>query len=240
LEVRLADLQANPAAEAGQGTDIAPKYITSEDLNRAISKRLGEFSAKQEKAFTDLASGLGSKLDALVANPAPARDSAAAGKGESPAGSVEDHPLVKGLQKRLSELETSTKAAHESAAAEKAKSRDAEMRRRLSDSLASHGVDSARMKHAIGYLVDAQKMVRLSEDGETIVFKDESDGDLDLATGLKAWVKTDDGKLYIPPRGAQGSGDRGGATPAKSNDPNVTRENAASLLLSHLTGGAKQ
>jgi hypothetical protein len=96
---------------------------------------------------------------------------------------------------------------------ERARGRDAQMRQRLGDALSAAGIDGVRARHAVGLLVDAERRVRWSEDGTALLFRTDGHDELELALGLREWLKTDDAKLYLPARGAQGSGDRPGAQP---------------------------
>lgn len=226
----------NPGAQGTEPPADPPKYATVDDLAK-LARRFDAYAAESKKGVDAIAS-MTSKLDELLQGP-PAAGSAGPGKPDAPAQSVEDTPQFKGLLKRLGELETRAKSAEETAASEKARARDADMRRRLADALAGHGIDGSRAKHAVGYLVDAAKVVRLADDGEAILFKDPDGGDLDLNTGLKGWIKTDDGKLYVPPRGAHGSGDRPAGTPAGKPGESFSREAVAEQLLSHLRGGPR-
>lgn len=137
------------------------------------------------------------------------------GEGEKPGGQgnvdVESLPAFKGLKKQLDDAAKKIQAAEEREAAAKARQRDVTLRQQLSEALGKHGVDPKRMAHALSYLIDGTKSVRYSaDDAEDIVFRDGEGADVDLATGLKSWAQTDDAKIYLPPRGASGSGDRPG------------------------------
>ena len=116
--------------------------------------------------------------------------------------------LVKGLQKQITDLQLSVKQAKEARQAE----RNLTVRQKVSEELAGLGFDSARIRQATGNLIDADKRVRWDDESQSIVFKD-SDGDIDLQTGLKSWAKTDDAKIYLP----QPAG--GGGKPVPSPPP---------------------
>jgi hypothetical protein len=53
---------------------------------------------------------------------------------------------------------------------------------------------------------------------------------------LKDWLKTEDAKLFLPPRGASGSGDRPGAGPPRSPAVAPTRNDVAEGLRRALLG----
>lgn len=195
-------------SQSGQGDgDNAPKYVTEEQLNRAITARFSTFQKQVEKGVGEvIATTLTSKLDELKASlGTPSGDQS---KESAKAGDVENSPLVKGLQRQLDEQKSSVAAMKAERDAEKARSRDQSLRSKLADDLTKAGLDPTRVRQAAGILIDVEKRVRFSDDdGDEIVFKD-STGDVDLGTGLKSWVKSDDAKIFLPPRGTQGSGDR--------------------------------
>src|SRR6185369_6111031 len=92
-----------PGADPGQGGD-APKYVTEEQLNRAITARFTDFHKKTEKTWETFAASLTSKFEELVKPAAPASGAA----DQKPA----DDPLLQGMQKQIAEL----KAAAEQSA----------------------------------------------------------------------------------------------------------------------------
>lgn len=202
------DTAHGQAADNAQGSDDAPKTVTEEQLNKAITARLNAFEKKMKDSFsatlqefgTNFDSLLGSKLEELVG-----RQSAGAEKQK---GNVEDDPKYNTLLKKMKDLEKSNEEIQQRAAAETAKARDIKLRQTLAEELARNGVDNSRARHAIGYLVDSEKRVRYEDDGEGLVFTDEDGTDVDLGAGIRAWAKSDEAKMYLPPRGTVGSGDR--------------------------------
>src|SRR5207253_1798980 len=119
-------------------------------------------------------------------------------------------PLIAGLQQQVEELKADNARKDAIAANERERRRSSALRQRLTDELVKGGMDGARARHAVGFLVDVEKRVKYAaDDADELVFAD-GDEDLDLAAGLKAWLKSEDAKLYLPPRGVAGSGDRGG------------------------------
>jgi hypothetical protein len=215
--------QGTPA-QSGQGEGGEPKYVTEEQLNRAISARLGDFGKKIEKSISEsLATTLTAKLDELKASITAPGTGDGTSKDPPKGGDVENSPLVKGLQKQLDDQKAAVLAMKNERDAEKARSRDQVLRTKLSEDLTRGGIDPTRVRQAVGILVDVEKRVRFADDeGDELVFKDTT-GDVDLATGLKGWLKSDDAKIFLPPRGTQGSGDRsqGKATQNGQQQPSV-------------------
>lgn len=212
----MADPSQGTGSQSQQGTGDEPKYVTEEQLNRAITARLSEFSSKFKKDIGETISksidGIAPNLDKLLDEKLQALKPATDGKGKEPdpkAIDIENHPTVKGLLKRLDESEKRTKSIEGERDTERARARDVDLRKRLSDLLAAKGIPADRLTHVVGYLVDAQKRVRWNDDFSDVVFR-EKDGDVDLETGASGWLKGDEAKIYLPPRGTSGSGDRGG------------------------------
>lgn len=184
--------QGTPAPQAGQGED-APKYVTAEELNRAITARFADFSKKSEKTLTESFGAFEKKLAELVAaKPEPQADPA-----KPP--SIQDHPDFKGMTKKLADLEARAAAAEAKTEAERAKGKDLSLRQRLADELAKAGIkDPTRAKHAARFLVDGERLVKWNEEGDALVFRDAEAGEVDFSTGFKGWLKSDDAKLYLP------------------------------------------
>jgi hypothetical protein len=208
--------QGTGAPNAPQGSDD-PKYVTEEQLNRAISARLSDFGKKTEKSLTDAFSNFEKKLTDMITPKPGEQQTPAADKGS--ALNVQDHPEFKGLQKQLAELKLRTDVAEQSAKAEREKARDTTLRQKLGESLASIGIkDATRAKHAIRFLVDGERAVRWDENGESIIFNDGKDL-VDLETGLKGWAKTEDAKLYLPAPDGGATGGNNGTRPAPTRAP---------------------
>lgn len=202
------DTAGTPGANPGQGDGDPPKFVTEDQLNRAITARFTDFSKKQEKHLGDFSTSLTSRIEELMKPPSTS---------STPAESKNaDDPIVRGLQKQLQDLTAKADKAASEAAAEREKSRKQSLRQTLTDTLLKNGVDAARVKHAVGFLVDAEGRVRYQEGGDDLVFTDTDGSELDLHTGVKSWVGSEDGKFYLPARGITGSGDRGTGNPPKA------------------------
>lgn len=205
----MADPQGYVAPQATQGT-AAPEAsnqmgaVSLEDVNRAITARFRDFDKKIESRLGEQFSSLKSEMAELMA--AKPAEADAKPPADAKAHSVEDSPAVKSLQKQLAEIKNKNAEIERLRAEEAQKSRDLAMRGKLTEALASHGIEGTRAKGALALLVDADKRVSCDPDG-TIVFRDANGDALDLQTGLKSWVGGEDAKLYLPPRGAAGSGD---------------------------------
>lgn len=227
----------NPQGEGGE-----PKYVTEEQLNKAISARFGSFEKKIETRLAPLAEITPEKLSAtisesiaaaLAATSKPEKGASEGKNGGLTEEAIANSPFAKGMQKQLEEQRKQTEAMKAERDAEKARTRDVTLRTKVGEELTRRGVDPQRNRHALGLLVDAEKRVRWSDDGESIVFKDSDGTDVDLDSGLNSWIKGDDAKVYLPPRGISGSGDQRGKGP---NQGSQQRQYARGELGTALAG----
>ena len=203
--------QGHVAPQAPQGDSDAPKHVTEEQLNRAISARLNDHGKRQEKMLSESLASIKQQFaemfESVKAAPAPV-----ATKEES---KIDDSPVVKGMSKQLAEMKAQLEAARQEKAAERSKSREISMRQKVSEELARAGIDSARAKAAIALLVSEERRVRYADDdGDDVSFKDTDGTEVDLVTGIRSWAKSEDAKIFLPAKNPVGSGSRpGGAAP---------------------------
>ena len=115
-----------------------------------------------------------------------------------------------------------------------AKERDGSLRKFLNQELSKAGVRPEMIKHAIATLVDSDKTVgytsdEYAQDKDRMVFKSKS-GEEDLTTGLKNWIRSDEGKVFLPPKGAQGSGDKSYSAAKKNGSPEMSDASFVNIL----------
>jgi hypothetical protein len=192
----------------------APKYITEEQLQGTLSERFRAFEHKVDKTLSAIGPKLKDELAALLPKPEPPKAEPPKPEGQA-AGDKEpeSHAELRRLQEQISQLTKQNEDARTERDAERARARDVQLRQKLGESLATAGIEGVRARHAIGLLVDAERRLRWSEDGQAILFRGDGGDELDLAAGIRDWLKTEDAKLYLPPRGAAGSGDKPGLAP---------------------------
>lgn len=108
--------------------------------------------------------------------------------------------------KKLKEQVENERQARE---AEKQARMSQEERTALSQALTAAGVDGARLKAAMALLYTEEKRIARNDKGE-VGFKIQVAGGYEdvvsIEQGLTEWLKTDDGKAFLPPRAAGGSG----------------------------------
>lgn len=210
------DIENDKAGDTAQGTEkegSEPKYATleevttavSEMINKAITSRNKQVESKVEKMLVDLSTKMEEKFklfepkseDPAVKDKTDPKDTKSA---------PEETAAMKALQKQLADVQSKLEATEKEKKAARDRARDKDLRQMLADELVKSGIDPARVKHAVGLLVDSEKSVRyVADDTDDISFKFDNE-DVDLKTGIKNWLKSDDAKIYMPPRGTTGAG----------------------------------
>jgi hypothetical protein len=166
-------------------------------------------------------------------------------KGNSKADKSDD-PQVVELKKQIAQLTKQStdltdkfKAAEEKANAEMRARADLNLRQTLRKELGKRGISTEEAAEAAElFLYDGKKRVGYSEDGETLVYKDPEKGELPLSQGLETWIKTAEAKLYLPPVGASGSGEKPGqkaGLPPASGEKRSPQETVGNALMNLLS-----
>ena len=190
--------------------DEAPKPVTLEDVKALLDKHLKK---RDEALVANFNGGLAELKQLFTARQEEAETKPSQAVHDKPV-SFEDTTAYRTMKRQLDDMTAKMKADAEEHAAVAAKATDMQLRAQLTETLTAAGVDAKVVRHAVGFLVDVEKRVRMSEGGE-IVFRDGTD-EVTLATGMKSWLRSDDAKFYLAPRGVNGSGDKpGGKAPAK-------------------------
>lgn len=123
------------------------------------------------------------------------------------------------VQKRLDDLERTNKrlqAEGEQAKTESQKQKRAnevaEEKKLLRDSLKAAGVSDERLDGAMALLYHEQGKLMRDPDGR-VRYKLAREGyvdEVDVSSGIAEWIKSPEGKGYLPPVQVQGGGSRGG------------------------------
>jgi len=141
-----------------------------------------------------------------------------------------DNAVPPEMQRRLDELERANKRLtdeynkeKENANAAKKRNDEQEERSRLTVALKTAGVSEDRLPGALALLYLDQKKIKRDKDNKIkfVVEKDGYSDDVELDTGVEQWIKTAEGKSYLPPRNVEGAGTRGGVAPIRrGEEPN--------------------
>ncbi len=228
---------AAPQAVQGQG-DETPKFVTEEQLNKAITARFKGLEDKVQKSFGDSFSSFSEKLRTEIAAllpPTPEAKPEGDKKKDGDRAGAEG-PELRSLKEQVARLTKLADDARSERDTERTKSRDASLRQTLAHTLAHAGIEGVRARHAIGLLVDSEKRVRYADQSDAVVFRRADHEEVPLDEGLGEWLKSEDAKLYLPPRNAGGSGDRPGGTPPRTAPAPPTRGDVAEGLRRALLG----
>ena len=242
------------ASGAPSGSD-APKYITAEELDEKLSgafgKRLGEHSRSLTKQFTemlakgqeDLLGKIGTSLEEKFAalkpkeEPKPAtpagKDALAAVKLEELPEGQQHKAAFDAQQKELLRFKKQAEESEKKAQIERERSRSTALRTAAIEGLGKVGITPDRAEHALAF-INSRGYLTYADDGkgDDIVFR-AGESEVPLVDGLKAWGKTPDAKIYLPPQNPQGSGGGPGAPGNGASNPYTQIEQ---LLTEHVRG----
>lgn len=191
--------------------DDAPQYVTPDQLNGAITGHLRRLEQKLEQREQALIEKLAEQF-----KPKPRDDD---DDDDMPPGKGGDDDIAAKMQKKferqLAEERKRIERLEQEREAERSKSRDMQLRQSVRDALSEAGIEGTRLKAAMALIIDGEKRVSLADDGK-VQFVDHDGVRVGLKEGISEWSKTDDAKVFLPPIGAQGSGERprsGGSMP---------------------------
>lgn len=206
--------------------------MTDEEIKAAIKAALSpEVIGAAVKAHVDAAvKPLQDRLDAGEKAAKEAKEAAEkAGKpaddGKGKGGKEADPETAKELAALRARLEASDKAREEAETRSKTEARNNATR----EALAKAGIPADRLPHAMAYL-DTKGEIVADKDGK-VGWKGKDRFGVDtvvpLEQGAKDWASTPDGKLYLPPSNAQGTGTGAGSSRPASGSGSIKAEDAA-------------
>lgn len=196
--------------QQGSGGDGAGA-LTPEAVTQLVNTTINSALAAREKKWKrEIADEMGKgfetvskRLDELAVTKSDKRKKA---DGEEP---DENSVQYKGLQRQMADLKSQIEERDRKLAEADQKQRTTVLREKVKELLASHGnvTNPSMQKAALALLVSEENRVRYDEDGQ-LVFYESPESYIDLETGIKSWLKTDEAKFVLPPTGALGSGSR--------------------------------
>lgn len=208
------------SALLGQGIAKAVQDATAPLIQEITALKAAQASAPKPLSLEDVQTVLGDKLKGVPTREDLAAElakvaGANATKGDAPPGDkppgdkpvdVTASPEFKALQERFEARERESAAEREQAAQEA-------RRRHLRDTIAKHGFQG-RQEHAARYLEaerapDGKPLLRTDDKGALCWAKEHLGAVrlFPLDDGLKEWAGSDEAKTYLPPKGAEGTGD---------------------------------
>jgi hypothetical protein len=190
-------------------------FATTETLKKVVDQNIA-------KAVEGLK--IDDKIAAMKPKDEPKDDTAAKAKGDKI-----DPELAK-LQEKLTQLEQKNRATEERAQAETAKREESEAISAWREALAANGVPSDRQAIAIAKLHHADKLTKRDAEGKLHVSVARAAGytdNLSLTDFVKEYVGTDEGKTFLPPTGASGTGTGGSTEKRGGGNKTVVTDPAA-------------
>ena len=184
-------------ATSDQTGSETPEYVSKAELNATINGFRKSFLTDMKKELAELRAAL------------PVQEEPPAKKAK-----VEADPEKEAIKQELRQL-------REARETDLAVARNLKMKEVLSETLTQNGVDPRHLKHAMAFLT-LEGGVRMDEDGSVKMKLGALDYELNDA--VKSWVKTEDAKLYLAPKGAAGSGQKGSVNSNQNPSGQMTKE----------------
>ena len=196
--------QGSGAPEALTEEKIA--QIAAQVVNQAFTARSKTLKNELTSEFTKGFESMAKRLDELATSKADSRKKK--GPDGEETGEAQSTPEYRGLQRQMAEMKAQLEDRDKQVAEAGARAKHTELRSRVAEELGKVGVTNPMLvKAATSILVTEDKRVQFDEDGQ-LVFHESPDSVLDIATGIRAWAKSEDAKNFIQPTGAMGSGSR--------------------------------
>lgn len=209
---------SQPGATSGEGEGNTPEYVTKDELNQMLN-------GFRKSSKTDLENVVQKSIQAALAGLAQPKDETeqvSVSKGKADPEKEELKKQVKLLMERQAQAD-----------AEAARLR---VHTALRDTFTKHGVDPRHVEHAIAF-AQHSNLVKTDEDGQLVMRVNQID--MPLQDAVPQWVKTDDAKLYLAPRGVKGSGQSGPVRPetqptSSNSSKQITQDNFGEVVLEGL------
>lgn len=152
----------------------------------------------------------------------------------------EDSPAFKAQQLELQKLQKRLESSESEKAAERAKARAQALRQRTFELLSEHGVTGNGARYAFNNFAAEGRVVYEGDTSDELLFVDEKGEKLPIKDGIKSWVESEDAKVFLPPRGASGSGEeprRPAGTGPKKSPLDYSGAEIGAALRSVMNGG---
>jgi hypothetical protein len=230
----------NEEDKGGEGDD-KPKPLTIEDVQAIVSKTVNRSvtdhikRALEGDSFTTKMADIVKAALQATKDEDPDGDEPTGGAGDKARGgdgkfagklSPEAEARIKAAEKRAEKAEKLALDNEKRAKEAEEKKAWQEERTTLTGALTKAGVRKELMPAAIALLHTEQKRLSRAEDG-TLRFK-HGDDDHEVDAGIAAFLKTEEGQSYLPPRNAAGSGSTGanrgtggGTTSGSASDADI-------------------
>lgn len=230
--------------KGGEGQGGGAASAVTDEMRKEISRVVnGTVKTYTARLKDDITSILDERLKTFQPSPGAGGSGTGSGHGGGGGsgtggggGAAEETPEMKKLKSEMATLQQRLQQADQERQQERDKALRTEERNELTSELRKVGIPEARIKGAVAYLLHEAGVIKRDESGGIIwpVKRDWGPENVPLAQGVAAWLETDEGKAYLPPKQAAGSGQ----TPGKPLKPGekMTADQANAVLSSFLFG----
>lgn len=222
--------------------DDDDKAFIADQIKSALVEHAKLAAAETVKIVKDQVKPLGERLDAAE-EAAKARDDVDdvdddKGADTDAGTSGKPDPKVARLEAKLQAMEKQAREAEERRQAAEEKAKSDRLIGAARDALLAAGVPSDRARFALAALKD-EGILAFDDDGVPgLKFQRQGYSEVVPAeAGAAEWLKSDAGKLFLPPSDAQGSGQRGGRRPPSGTGQPIDAETLSRNLFRAVAGG---
>lgn len=214
---------------------LVKQIPTADGIKSLMAEALKDWRPATAEGAGDAGAGVGAA--------AGGAGGVAVGGGQA---SSEQAIMVKKLQDQVDALTKARKEEKQQAEKERDERARGEERSALTNALLKAGVPDTRAAAASALLFFDKKLVRRNDKGDiclavTKVYGGESVEEImPIESGIGEWVKSAEGKEFLPPADAGGSGNRGGGRPRGTTNEKPTVGDAYSFVARSIMGGGTQ
>jgi len=212
--------------------------LNSQSFKDNIGAIAGEAAAAAVGAATE---GLTAKMEELLsANPGGngnGRD-----KDESKAQSWKDSPEYKAMIQRDKDRDAEIERMKQEREDEKNAADRKEERATLEAALRKAGIEELKLRSCVATLIHEDKVMQRDSNGQMVyrVNRGEYNEDMTVSEGVSEFITTDEGKAFLPAKGATGTGAVGDSTSEGTKNSrkgaSQTKEEAAGVVTAWLSG----
>lgn len=171
-------------------------------------------------------------LQTTKAQPGAGGQPAAGGQNQQ----TQADPEVAKLREQIEKLTKDNERERKEKAEQAARIDQEQRERSITDALRSKGVRNELVDAAAALLLVKRNVLKRNDSGELVyvVKRKDYEDELPVADGVEEFLKTDEGKAYLPPRDVGGTGEKGGhkVSTGKGGGVNLSFGEALAMAMS--------
>lgn len=201
----------------GGGDGAAAAAGLSEEMKKEITKHVSGAVANYSKRIqADLMATLTTTLEEKLKGFQPVKvdGDGGTGGGDGKGGAPPEDPDKKRMRAELDSLTKKLEQQTTERQQDAERALRSEERNELTARLREAGIPEPRLRGAVAYLLHDTKAIRRDKENKIVwpVKRDWGEEELPFEKGVEEWLGTEEGKAYLPPKDAKGSGTTGGKT----------------------------